>query len=77
MILGPSLPWKVGFRPALITSPDGNGAILVGGFNAKTGQSSNELLEFRQSTGWTTLSQKLRYGRQFQIVVPISNDFCR
>ena len=64
----------MGFKPALITSPDGKGVILVGGFNAKTRQSSNELLEFRQSTGWTILSQKLKYARQFPVVLPISND---
>ena len=64
----------MGFKPALITSPDGKGVILVGGLNAKRGQSSNELLEFRQSTGWTTLSQKLKYARQFPVVLPISND---
>ena len=64
----------MGFKPALITSPDGKGVILVGGLDARRGRSSNELLEFRQSTGWKILGQKLKYARQFPVVLPISND---
>ena len=74
MPIGPSLPSRLGYRPALITSPDGKGVILVGGFKRDQVASSNELLEFRQSTGWTVLSQKLKYARQFPVVLPISND---
>ena len=55
----------------MATSPDGNGVILVGGYN-----NLDSILELKADGqgwvgAWTTLSTKLQYARYAHIIIPI------
>ena len=71
---GPELPYGIGFS-AIVTSPDGNGVILVGGKSSSTDY-LDSILELKSDGqgwvgAWTTLSTKLQYARSFHIVIPV------
>ena len=81
------MPYVVRFSQ-MVTSPDGNGIILIGGQHIKLRRDVNfheswnisaKILELRRDTNgwassWTTMKQKLKYGRQEHVAIPISNE---
>ena len=73
LFTGPELPYGI-WRSAMATSPDGNGVILVGGYN-----NLDSILELKADGqgwvgAWTTLSTKLQYPRYGHIIFPVLMD---
>ena len=66
----------------MISSPDGTGVILVGGYFkhmiAREGF-SNSLYEWNGdfSSKWTKLEQTLQFGRKNHIVIPLPDQFVK
>ena len=62
----------------LVTSPDGNGIILLGGYQGST--TSAKILELRRgdtngwASSWTTLKQELKYARKLHVAIPVPNE---
>ena len=70
---GPKLPYAISY-PAMATSPDGHGVILVGGYSSGTNLDS--ILELKADGqgwvgAWNTLSTKLQYAGRDHIVIPV------
>ena len=68
---GPELPYDIN-ESTMVTSPDGNGVIIVGG----RGPTPDNILELKADGhgwvgSWTTLTTKLQYGRKLHVVIPI------
>ena len=62
----------------MVTSPDGNGIILIGGFRDRVGRLA-KILELRRDTNgwassWTTMKQKLKYSRNLHVAIPVPNE---
>ena len=56
----------------MATSADGNGVMVIGGYNGEKMKRSKDLFEFRAgSKKWTPFVQKLQYDRSFPVVIPI------
>ena len=58
----------------MVTSPDGNGIILLGGSGLGA-----KILELRRDTNgwassWTTMKQELKYARSLHVAIPIPNE---
>lgn len=79
-VQGPDLPYFV-YKSQMVTSSDGKGIILIGGNQG--GRSdvdpSVKLLQLKReangwASSWTTMKQKLKYGRQEHVAIPISNE---
>jgi len=77
-ILGPKLPKAIGYS-AMITSPDGKGVLLFGGYDYKNSHESNEILELKgqslETLKWIDPQspQKLLIGRFGHIAIPFSS----
>ena len=60
----------------MVTSPDGMGIIIVGGYNEDSDSSEKRILESRfdgsQFLPWQVIDQELDYGRRGHVVIPIS-----
>ena len=77
---GPKLPYGVR-NGAMAPSPDGNGVLLFGGlFDIKHRPGTNVLydsiLELKSDGqgnigSWTTLTAKLKYPRNWHVVIPV------
>ena len=64
----------------MVTSPDGNGIILIGGQTSESWNITAKILELRRDTNgwassWTTMKQKLKYARVLHVAIPIPNEF--
>ena len=82
------MPYVVRFSQ-MVTSPDGNGIILIGGQYIKLRRDINfheswnisaKILELRRhsngwASSWTTMKQKLKYARILHVAIPIPNEF--
>ena len=73
---GPELPYGI-YHSAMAPSPDGNGVILVGGWDSV--KYLDSILELKADGqgwvgSWTTLSTKLQYTRRSHIVIPVLMD---
>ena len=59
----------------MVTSPDGMGIIIVGGYNEDSDSSEKRILESRfdgsQFLPWQVMDQELDYGRTGHVVIPI------
>ena len=59
----------------MVTSPDGMGIIIVGGYNRDSRSSEKQILESRfdgsQFLPWQVMDQELDYGRTGHVVIPI------
>ena len=63
----------------MVTSSDGKGIILIGGNQDLQMDPSVKLLQLKReangwASSWTTMKQKLKYGRQEHVAIPISNE---
>ena len=65
----------------MVTSSDGKGVILIGGNQGGRGDvdPSVKLLQLKRgengwASSWTTMKQKLKYGRQEHVAIPIPNE---
>ena len=63
----------------MVTSSDGKGIILIGGNQGLQVDPSVKLLQLKReangwASSWTTMKQKLKYGRQEHVAIPISNE---
>ena len=59
---------------SMITSPDGQGVIIIGGKIESQGIYSNMLLELKSITGnWNILQQKLNKGRHNHLSFPMNS----
>ena len=73
---GPELPFGIGsISGAMAPSPDGNGVILIGGWDSSY-NSLDTILELKADGqgwvgSWTTLSTKLQYARYHHVVIPV------
>ena len=75
--LGPQLPFHLR-NSTMITSPSGDGVILIGGFNATYRKHSDLILEFNyQSKVWTILEQKLKYPRELFVAMYIPTELTK
>ena len=79
---GPDLPYNVE-NSQMVTSPDGDGIILLGGDVPRQegwgSESSAKLLQLKRdsngwASSWTTMKQKLKYGRRQHVAIPIPNE---
>ena len=64
----------------MVTSPDGNGIILIGGQTGESWNITAKILELRRhsngwASSWTTMKQKLKYARHLHVAIPIPNEF--
>lgn len=69
MIEGPKLPFRVS-KSAMASNYDGNGVILVGGWNYDAGKESDVMLEYKLDK-WRTLDDTLRFGRQYPLALSL------
>ena len=55
----------------MMTSPNGNGVIVIGGYNDSLGEDSNLIFEIKSgSNSWTQLKLKLQYARVNHVSIP-------
>ena len=68
---GPKLPNYVsGISQVMVTSPDGGGAMIIGGITPSTWESP-KILELRAGgSSWQERAQKLDNGRDKHVVIP-------
>ena len=60
---------------AMVCSPNGDGVIVIGGWNSEIGKDSVEVLELKtDSNEWQMLETKLQFGRRFHVALPISTE---
>ena len=72
---GPKLPCKLR-GSAMVSSPSGQGVVVIGGYNHNEFKYSNNFLELHSSQmKWIKLQQTLQYARSHHIVFAIPNDF--
>ena len=71
-ISGPSLPDYVsGINQAMVTSPDGGGVMIIGGYIPST-DTSPKILELRAGgSSWQERAQELDNGRYSHVVIPV------
>ena len=72
-ILGPSLPFSL-YGSTMVTSADGHGVIVMGGYNDSSGEDSNEMFEVKDINfgTWALLPQKLHYARVNHLAIPLN-----
>ena len=63
----------------MVTSSDGKGIILIGGNQDLQVDPSVKLLQLKReangwASSWTTMKQKLKYGREEHVAIPIPNE---
>ena len=59
----------------MVCSPNGDGVIVIGGWNSEIGKDSVEVLELKNdSNEWQMLETKLQFGRRFHVALPISTE---
>ena len=62
---------------SMVTSPNGQGVILVGGFNHSEKTYSDALIELTGSDidtlKWTIMEQKIQFFRERFVAIPISD----
>ena len=63
----------------MVTSSDGKGIILIGGNQGLQVDPSVKLLQLKReangwASSWTTMKQKLKYGREEHVAIPIPNE---
>ena len=62
----------------MVTSPSGDGVIVIGGYNSDKEQNSRAIYELKSQTSrWTTLEQSLEHTPSGAglIAIPISEEF--
>ena len=69
--IGPHLPFPL-WGSSMITSPNCNGVVLIGGYNSKDGIELNQLIELKgDSMIWIFLEQTLMYARKRHIAISV------
>ena len=59
----------------MLTSPSGDGVILIGGFNASYRAYSEAILEWKyHSKSWVILNQKLQFPRELFVAMYIPSE---
>ena len=59
----------------MLTSPSGDGVILIGGFNASYRAYSEAILEWKyRSKSWVILNQKLQFPRELFVAMYIPSE---
>ena len=93
MFLGPSIPPtpnsgipRKRFHPTMITSPDGKGVIISGGFiltgpNGWKKKYLTTLIELRLNGTsneffWTVLDQRMKIPRERPVMFTVPDDYC-
>ena len=71
-ISGPKLPYNVWFiNQAMVTSPDGGGVMIIGGYTSSNSKSP-KILELRAGgSSWQEHDQELDNGRERHVVIPV------
>ena len=72
---GPDLPYGFWWmNQAMVTSPDGMGIIIIGGYNSDSGK-RKRIIESRfdgsQFLPWQVMDQELQFNRSSHVVIPI------
>ena len=68
---GPSLPFP-SKNSAMVTSPDGLGVVLIGGYNYFDNHFSSALIELRDAlSNWVVLEQKVKHIRKHHVALQI------
>ena len=63
---------------SMVCSPQGDGVIVIGGWNSEIGRDSVDVLELKNnSKEWKMLETKLQFGRRFHVALPISIEICQ
>ena len=73
---GPDLPYRLTYiSQAMVTSPDGMGIIIIGGYNTDSGSTEKRIIESRfdgsQFLDWQVMDQELKTARAAHVVIPI------
>ena len=73
---GPDLPYGLtNINQAMVTSPDGMGIIIVGGYNSDSSSREKRILKSRfdgsQFLDWQVMDQELKTARAAHVVIPI------
>ena len=59
----------------MVTSPDGGGVMIIGGWDAANGMKSGKILELRaRGSGiieWQEVDEELENGRYGHVVIPV------
>ena len=59
----------------MLTSPSGDGVVLIGGFNASYRAYSEAILEWKyHSNSWVILNQKLQFPRELFVAMYIPSE---
>ena len=59
----------------MLTSPSGDGVIIIGGFNASYRAYSEAILEWKyRSKSWVILNQKLQFPRELFVAMYIPSE---
>ena len=76
-IHGPDLPCKM-YDSCMVTSFDGKGVILIGGFDYTNASVSDLMFEMHSLRGmnWKVLDTRLKQGRKGHVVLLTSSDKC-
>ena len=78
VISGPELPFALCWS-RMVTSPNGQGVIVMGGYKDDERQVSDSIIELSGKTidslKWRVLKLTLQFPRQSFVVLPISKDF--
>jgi hypothetical protein len=72
LIAGPKLPKKL-YGASLLTSPDGQGVILIGGWSATDGYQSSiyKLIYDQLEWKWSEMEQQLQIARRYFVAMLI------
>ena len=71
------MPYKVKDF-AMVTSPSGNGVVVIGGLNIRECEFYNKIFELKNNgkkLKWMQLKQKLTHERTGHVAIPIPDDF--
>ena len=70
------MPFKIAdINQAMVTSPDGMGIIIIGGWNRDSSSTEKRIIESRfdgsQFLDWQVMDQEIEYARSEHVVIPI------
>ena len=76
---GPKLPFQLdNATNAMVTSPNGQGVIIIGGYNHSRMTYSDVFLELKvvgNELKWVQMKSTLKNSRYRHLAIPVPNDF--
>ena len=73
-ILGPKLPHNL-YGTSMVTAPNGNGVVIIGGYDDILGEDSNLIFEMKGDlTTWSKIEQALHFPRVNHVAIPLNTE---